>query len=108
MTTAIGFFVKRLLILPSSVCNFQFAYPHNFPNCEMIKPFSNILVVTKHANCCGALQVTTMAEMLTTEKPMLTAKILTDQEVRWCPGCGDYSILAGCKVMPAAFLKKTL
>ena len=29
-----------------------------------------------------------------TEKPALTAKdFATDQEVRWCPGCGDYSIL---------------
>ena len=27
-------------------------------------------------------------------KPALTAKdFATDQEVRWCPGCGDYSIL---------------
>src|SRR3569623_144890 len=27
--------------------------------------------------------------------PTLTAKdFATDQEVRWCPGCGDYSILA--------------
>src|SRR5262249_30445649 len=26
----------------------------------------------------------------------LTAKdVKTDQEVRWCPGCGDYAILAG-------------
>jgi len=33
----------------------------------------------------------------------LTAKdFATDQEVRWCPGCGDYSILAQVqKVMPA-------
>jgi 2-oxoglutarate ferredoxin oxidoreductase subunit beta len=32
----------------------------------------------------------------------LTAKdFVTDQEVRWCPGCGDYSILAQVqKVMP--------
>jgi 2-oxoglutarate ferredoxin oxidoreductase subunit beta len=30
--------------------------------------------------------------------PTLTAKELTtDQEVRWCPGCGDYSILAQMK-----------
>src|SRR5437870_10496375 len=30
--------------------------------------------------------------------PTLTAKDLTsDQEVRWCPGCGDYSILAQMK-----------
>jgi 2-oxoglutarate ferredoxin oxidoreductase subunit beta len=33
----------------------------------------------------------------------LTAKdFVTDQEVRWCPGCGDYSILAQVqKVMPS-------
>ncbi len=32
----------------------------------------------------------------------LTRKdFVTDQEVRWCPGCGDYSILAQAqKVMP--------
>jgi len=30
-----------------------------------------------------------------TERPPLTAKDLrSDQEVRWCPGCGDYAILA--------------
>ena len=42
-------------------------------------------------------------EAITTEKPSsLTAKdFATDQEVRWCPGCGDYSILAQVqKVMP--------
>jgi 2-oxoglutarate ferredoxin oxidoreductase subunit beta len=35
--------------------------------------------------------------------PALTAKdFATDQEVRWCPGCGDYSILAQVqKIMPA-------
>ena len=39
---------------------------------------------------------------LTTIPPVLTAKdFATDQEVRWCPGCGDYSILAQVqKVMP--------
>ena len=33
---------------------------------------------------------------------VLTRKdFVTDQEVRWCPGCGDYSILAQTqKVMP--------
>lgn len=38
----------------------------------------------------------------TTIAPPLTAKdFATDQEVRWCPGCGDYSILAQVqKVMP--------
>ncbi len=43
-----------------------------------------------------------MSEVLTTPSPALTAKdFATDQEVRWCPGCGDYSILAQVqKVMP--------
>ncbi|MCP9753007.1 2-oxoacid:ferredoxin oxidoreductase subunit beta [Ferruginibacter sp. HRS2-29] len=38
----------------------------------------------------------------TIEKPALTPKdFATDQEVRWCPGCGDYSILAQVqKIMP--------
>src|ERR687894_1422279 len=41
-------------------------------------------------------------ETATLNKPVLTAKdFATDQEVRWCPGCGDYSILAQVqKVMP--------
>ncbi len=41
-------------------------------------------------------------ETITPNKPVLTAKdFATDQEVRWCPGCGDYSILAQVqKVMP--------
>jgi 2-oxoglutarate ferredoxin oxidoreductase subunit beta len=41
-------------------------------------------------------------ETLTTNNTTLTPKdFATDQEVRWCPGCGDYSILAQVqKVMP--------
>jgi 2-oxoglutarate/2-oxoacid ferredoxin oxidoreductase subunit beta len=36
--------------------------------------------------------------MAATALPTLTVKELTtDQEVRWCPGCGDYSILAQMK-----------
>ena len=40
--------------------------------------------------------------------PLLTAKdFATDQEVRWCPGCGDYSILAQVqKVMPGIGVPK--
>ncbi len=43
-----------------------------------------------------------------TVQPDLTAKdFATDQEVRWCPGCGDYSILAQVqKVMPALGIPK--
>jgi 2-oxoglutarate/2-oxoacid ferredoxin oxidoreductase subunit beta len=38
----------------------------------------------------------------TADLPVLTRKdFVSDQEVRWCPGCGDYSILAQTqKVMP--------
>lgn len=41
-------------------------------------------------------------ETVAANSPVLTAKdFATDQEVRWCPGCGDYSILAQVqKVMP--------
>lgn len=40
--------------------------------------------------------------------PALTAKdFATDQEIRWCPGCGDYSILAQVqKVMPTIGVPK--
>jgi 2-oxoglutarate/2-oxoacid ferredoxin oxidoreductase subunit beta len=40
-----------------------------------------------------------MSELIT---PTLTRKdFVTDQEVRWCPGCGDYAILAQMqKVLP--------
>lgn len=41
-------------------------------------------------------------------KAPLTAKdFATDQEVRWCPGCGDYSILAQVqKIMPGLGIPK--
>lgn len=43
-----------------------------------------------------------MNETIAPKLPVLTAKdFATDQEVRWCPGCGDYSILAQVqKIMP--------
>lgn len=43
-----------------------------------------------------------MSETITSTPAALTSKdFATDQEVRWCPGCGDYSILAQVqKVMP--------
>ena len=49
-----------------------------------------------------------MSEVLSTPASGLTAKdFATDQEVRWCPGCGDYSILAQVqKVMPTLGIPK--
>ena len=39
---------------------------------------------------------------MTTELPVLKpADYASDQDVRWCPGCGDYSILAQMKKMLA-------
>jgi 2-oxoglutarate/2-oxoacid ferredoxin oxidoreductase subunit beta len=35
-----------------------------------------------------------MSETLAAPQPQFTSRdLVTDQEVRWCPGCGDYSIL---------------
>lgn len=43
-----------------------------------------------------------MSEVVTAAKPLTAKDFATDQEVRWCPGCGDYSILAQVqKVLPA-------
>lgn len=42
-----------------------------------------------------------MSEVLPAASPLTAKDFQTDQEVRWCPGCGDYSILAQVqKVMP--------
>ncbi len=42
-----------------------------------------------------------MSETITAAVPLTAKDFSTDQEVRWCPGCGDYSILAQVqKVMP--------
>ncbi len=39
--------------------------------------------------------------METTTVPLTAKDFATDQEVRWCPGCGDYSILAQVqKILP--------
>ena len=49
-----------------------------------------------------------MSEVALQALPTLTAKdFTTDQEVRWCPGCGDYSILAQVqKIMPGIGVPK--
>ncbi|MCC7365251.1 MAG: 2-oxoacid:ferredoxin oxidoreductase subunit beta [Dehalococcoidia bacterium] len=42
----------------------------------------------------------TNGNIITEDLPVLTRKdFVTDQEVRWCPGCGDYSILAQMQKM---------
>lgn len=42
-----------------------------------------------------------MAETAAVQQPLTMKDFQTDQEVRWCPGCGDYSILAQVqKIMP--------
>ena len=48
------------------------------------------------------------ATAIPTSSSTLTSKdFVTDQEVRWCPGCGDYSILAQVqKVMPTLGIPK--
>jgi 2-oxoglutarate ferredoxin oxidoreductase subunit beta len=40
-------------------------------------------------------------------KPLTRKDFVTDQEVRWCPGCGDYSILAQMqKTLPELGVKR--
>ena len=42
------------------------------------------------------------------DNPKLTRKDFTsDQDVRWCPGCGDYSILATATTVDGQTLKRT-
>ena len=47
-------------------------------------------------------------DTITKSNPTLSPKdFATDQEVRWCPGCGDYSILAQVqKIMPTLGLAR--
>ena len=49
-----------------------------------------------------------MSDLTASPLPVLTAKdFATNQEVRWCPGCGDYSILAQVqKIMPTLGLPR--
>ena len=43
----------------------------------------------------------TMNDIIAPPTPLTAKDFATDQEVRWCPGCGDYSILAQVqKVLP--------
>ena len=44
----------------------------------------------------GALDLVPKADEKQTAKDFKT-----DQEVRWCPGCGDYAILAAVQSLPA-------
>jgi 2-oxoglutarate ferredoxin oxidoreductase subunit beta len=39
-------------------------------------------------------QVDPLAGIPTVDVPLKTKDFKTDQEVRWCPGCGDYAVLA--------------
>ena len=42
-----------------------------------------------------------MSETMTNEITLTRKDFVSDQTVRWCPGCGDYSILAQVqRVMP--------
>jgi 2-oxoglutarate/2-oxoacid ferredoxin oxidoreductase subunit beta len=48
-----------------------------------------------------------MSETTVASVPLTAKDFATDQEVRWCPGCGDYSILAQVqKIMPGLGISK--
>lgn len=49
----------------------------------------------------------TGSEQLTAAIPLTRKDFVSDQEVRWCPGCGDYSILAVTqKMLPSLGVPK--
>lgn len=48
-----------------------------------------------------------MSEAQATQPALTRKDFISDQEIRWCPGCGDYSILAAIQmVMPKIGKKK--
>jgi 2-oxoglutarate ferredoxin oxidoreductase subunit beta len=55
--------------------------------------------IASHSNQFDSIQT---FDMSTAQLPVLTPQdFASDQDVRWCPGCGDYSILAQMKkVLP--------
>src|SRR5439155_989660 len=61
---------------------------------------------TKNRRDVGTLGESTMSTV--TLPPPLTKKdFQTDQEVRWCPGCGDYAILSAVQsVFPELGIKR--
>src|SRR5437870_3834519 len=69
-----------------------------FPQCESRLQCNSVILPTVPS----IRSYLTMSETTTIPSQTLTAKdFSTDQEVRWCPGCGDYSILAQVqKIMP--------
>ncbi len=58
---------------------------------------------TKRTHAAGPAAVAPSSLPASLSLPALTAKdFASDQEVRWCPGCGDFSILAQMKKVLAA------
>lgn len=48
-----------------------------------------------------------MSQVIQNDKPLIAKDFATDQDVRWCPGCGDYSILKQVQsIMPEIGKKK--
>src|SRR5699024_11762961 len=55
----------------------------------------------------SALPLDALAHVPTTDEPQKPKDYTSDQEVRWCPGCGDYVILATIRsLLPKLGLKR--
>ncbi|MBS0289476.1 MAG: 2-oxoacid:ferredoxin oxidoreductase subunit beta [Proteobacteria bacterium] len=51
--------------------------------------------------------MSTAADFKDDNEPLSKESFVSDQEVRWCPGCGDYAILASVqKVLPELGIKR--
>ena len=57
---------------------------------RMTNPVFTSTLAAAHAEA----GVDPLARLPQAETPLTTKDFKTDQEVRWCPGCGDYAILA--------------
>ncbi|HET8718327.1 MAG TPA: 2-oxoacid:ferredoxin oxidoreductase subunit beta, partial [Nocardioidaceae bacterium] len=48
-----------------------------------------------------------LRDVPTTDEPQNRKQFSSDQEVRWCPGCGDYAVLAAVQgFLPDLGLKR--
>jgi len=55
----------------------------------------------------GDLPMPGLRDVPTSDTPMTRKEFTSDQEVRWCPGCGDYIILAAVQgLLPSLGLKR--
>lgn len=65
------------------------------------------MTTQEHHSIVGLELLDGLAGVPTSDEPMKPKDFTSDQEVRWCPGCGDYVILAAVRqVLPKLGIKR--